>query len=293
MVLLVLTQFLQHSKKVWTNVVTRKKLPEHIIDASGTANAIKEQQHESASAALRALTVLEILSDADKALSLAEVAPLAKLPKPTVFRILSLLEESGFVAREPQSKRYSLGPRSQHMASNAVVHSPNFAIRRAIIEELVEETGETCNITIPNGHTIMVLERVEAQWPLRVHLSAGSLLPLYASASGKLFLGGMAKRARDRYLDLVPRIPYTANTLIDRGRLEQEILTARKNGYSVESQEYLTGINSLAVPVVAGTKVLAAVGVQAPEVRMNLLQAREFLPSLQRAALAIAATLVE
>jgi IclR family transcriptional regulator, acetate operon repressor len=253
---------------------------------------MKEQQHESASAALRALAVLEILAQAQAPLSLAEVSPLSRLPKPTVFRILTLLEEAGFVAREPQSKRYSLGIRSQTMASNAMIHSPNFAVRRAIIEELVEETGETCNLTIPNGHNVMVLERVESHWPLRVHLTAGSVVPLYASASGKLFMGGMAKRARDRYLELVPRVPYTQTTIVDRAVLEREIQNARKNGYSVEDQEYLNGINSLAVPVYGpNNKIAAALGVQGPEVRMNLQQAKEFLPALQRAAVALAATM--
>jgi IclR family transcriptional regulator, acetate operon repressor len=291
-VLLELTPFTNYYYKEFVPVVTRKKTPDHILDASGHANAILEIQHESASAALRALSVLEVLSKAQAPLSLAELAPLTKLPKPTVFRIVTMLEEAGFLVREPTSKRYCVGHRASAMASNALMHSPNFAVRRAIVEELVEQTGETCNITVPNGHTTMVLERVESSWPLRVHLVSGSVIPLYASASGKLFLGAMAKRARDRYLELVPRIPYTPNTMVDRDTLEREIASARKNGYNFDNQEYLNGINSLAVPVFGpNRKIAAAIAVQAPEMRMNSQQAQEFLPALQRAAEAVAATL--
>ena len=170
--------------------------------------------------------------------------------------------------------------------------SPSRSSRRAILEELVEEVGETCNITIPNGNTVLYLDRVETAWPLRIQLGAGSRVPLYASASGKLFLSAMPKRSRDRFLTQTPLIAHTSHTLTDAKRLNNEFNAIRERGYSIDNEEYLPGICCIAVPVRnADGKVVAGLAVQAPTTRMRPEQGLDYLPALRQAAEAITATI--
>ena len=42
---------------------------------------------------------------------------------------------------------------------------------------------------------MLYLDRVEAQWPLRLTLDVGSHVPLHCTASGKLFLALMPCRS--------------------------------------------------------------------------------------------------
>ena len=244
------------------------------------------------SAILRAIRILEALADHERPPQLAEIALAVALPKPTVLRILGTLEHAGVVAREPDTKRYGFAERLNKFAGQVLLGSPHRASRHAILEELVEQIGETCNLTIPNGSTVLYLDRVETAWPLRVHFGSGSRVPLYASASGKLFLSAMPKRSRDRFLQQTPLIKHTPQTLTDPKRLSNEFNAIRERGYSIDNEEDLPGICCIAVPVRnSDGKVVAGVAVHAPLARMRIEQGLEFLPMLRSAAEAMTATI--
>ncbi len=247
---------------------------------------------EAGSAALRALHVMEFVANSERSVSLTEIMQAVNLPKPTVFRILTTLEEAGMLQREPDAKRYVPGGRLSNLAANVLLHSPYRSARRAILEELVEKLGETCNLTIPNGAYVMYLERVESSWPLRISFHAGSKVPLYASASGKIFLANSQKRLRDRLLTSAPLIAHTKNTLTTLRALEEEFAKIRRNGYALDDEEYLPGICCISVPIINDQeRIVAAVSAHGPTSRMNLDQAREFLPTLREAAEQISQTL--
>jgi IclR family acetate operon transcriptional repressor len=244
------------------------------------------------SAILRAVRVLEAIARQDSPPQLSEICREVELPKPTVYRILTTLEHAGLVGREPGSKRYACAERLSALAGQTLLRSPHRAARRAVLEELVEQVGETCNLSIPNNNSVLYLDRIEASWPLRISLGAGSKLPLYASACGKIFLGHLPKRSRERYLRVTPLIRHTPNTVNDPTRLAREFELVRTNGYAVDNEEYLPGICCLAVPVRdADGRVVAAVAVQAPTSRMTIEQSIEFLPQLRQAAEAISQTI--
>ena len=78
---------------------------------------------DAASATLRAFAVIESVVRADRPMSLTEVMDAVDLPKPTVYRILSLLGSSGLLALEPDAKRYTVGPRLSRLGSEILMNS--------------------------------------------------------------------------------------------------------------------------------------------------------------------------
>jgi DNA-binding IclR family transcriptional regulator len=166
------------------------------------------------SAILRAIRVLEAIATCHAPPQLAEICKAVGLPKPTVFRILSTLEHAGLVAREPGSKRYHCGPRMNQLAGEVLLSSPARSARRAILEELVEQVGETCNLTIANGNTVLCLDRVETSWPLKITITAGTTVPIHSSASGKLFMAHMPRRSRERLVRQLPLVRNTVHTVV-------------------------------------------------------------------------------
>lgn len=251
-----------------------------------------EENVPAGSAILRAIRIIEAIARYESPPQLAEICREVGLPKPTVYRILATLEHAGWVGREPGSKRYASAQKLTATAGEILMRSPARASRHAILEELVEQIGETCNLTIPNVDAVLYLDRVETAWPLRVALGAGSRVPLYASASGKLFLSHLPKRSRDRFLRLTPLIRHTGNTFTDPAKLSKELEEIRARGYATDNEEYLPGICCIAVPVRDGdSRVVAAVAVHAPLARMRLDQAVEYLPMLRAGAESIAQTI--
>lgn len=253
---------------------------------------VAEDAVPAGSAILRAVRILEAIARHDAPPQLSEICRQVDLPKPTVYRILTTLEHAGLIGREPGSKRYTCAERLNELAGETLLRSPSRAARRSVLEELVEQTGETCNLTIPYNNSVLLLDRVEASWPFRTTMGVGTKLPLYASASGKLFLSYLPKRSRERFLRVTPLIQHTQNTLAEPARLSRELEKVRAEGFAMDNEEYIAGIACLGVPVRdADGRVVAAVSVHAPAARLQSEQVAEFLPLLRQAADSVAQTI--
>lgn len=164
--------------------------------------------------------------------------------------------------------------------------------RHAILQELVETIGETCNFTTLAGHEVLYLDRVELRWPLRLHFESGSRVPIHCTASGKLFLAMLGAAERRRVLEAITLSPYTTFTIVARGAFDAELAQIAAQSYSLDRQEFLLGLIAIAVPVTgADGAVVAAVACHALSARLSLKQAQAHLPHLREAARRLSDTL--
>jgi DNA-binding IclR family transcriptional regulator len=244
------------------------------------------------SSTLRAFAVLEHVARADFPPTLEDLTRTIGLPKPTVFRILRLLARGGLVQREVHEKRYVVGERVAALALDVQMHSPRRRERRAILARLVDAIGETCNFTMLDGSEVVYLERVETSANIRLHMRAGSRVPLHCTASGKLLLSELSAAQVRTLLGRGPLPRYTPRTIVDLAALERELGRIRATGVGTDNGEYLVDSVCLAVPVRDRRgRMCAAVAVHGPAPRMTLRKGHGFLPHMREAAAAIAATL--
>jgi DNA-binding IclR family transcriptional regulator len=132
---------------------------------------------------------------------------------------------------------------------------------------------------------------VETQWPLRMVLEPGSKVPMHATASGKLFLASMPDEMREQMLLNLTLTDNTPNTITDVPALRRELGRIRKRGYSIDNEEFLSGLIAVAVPVKdAQGQTFAAVACHAPLARIDLDGLMRAMPKLQQAARKIART---
>jgi DNA-binding IclR family transcriptional regulator len=249
------------------------------------------RKEDSVPATLRAVAVLEALVAAERPAALAELTGMVRLPKPTLYRMLGMLASAGLVIREPGTRRYAPGPRLAVLGRSIMLNGSLRAERRAILSRLVEEIGETCNFTMLDGAQVIYVDRVEASWPLRMNLTAGSRVPLHCTASGKLLLALLPKASRERLTAQLGLARYTESTITDEKRLAAELARIRANRYATDDEEFHAGLVCVAVPVLGNKRACAALAVQAPVSRMPLERALGYLPTLRRAASAMASTL--
>ncbi|MCB1800348.1 MAG: IclR family transcriptional regulator [Gammaproteobacteria bacterium] len=240
---------------------------------------------------LRGLIVLEKVVQAQRPISATDLLEDVDLPKPTLNRILQQLEEEGLLQREPVNRRYMPGPRTREMALGVMSNRAVGAPRHAILKALSEEIGETCNCTMLDGDHTVYFDRVEANWPYRIQLPVGSQLPLHCTASGKLFLANMSQRLRQRLINAAPLKRYTDRTITDPKLLNDELSRIELDGIGIDNEEFMTGMVAIAVPVFnASNNICFTVAAHAPTVRKPLEALRQFIPSLRRAAAAMAAS---
>jgi IclR family transcriptional regulator, acetate operon repressor len=244
------------------------------------------------SSALKAFGVLEILVRARRAVTLSELMQATELPKPTLHRTLSVLEEAGFLTREPGGRAYIAGERLSRFALDVLRSDAAAAERRTVLRRVVSEIGESCNLAVLHKGALIYLDRIEAPWPLRLHLPEGGVaLPLHCCASGKLLLAHLPPGERERLIELMALERFTDRTLTERSVLESELDRIVSAGYAVDNEEYILGVACLAAPVRnARQEVIAAIAVQAATARLPLMRALEFLPRLRSAAAQIGST---
>ncbi len=239
---------------------------------------------------MRLFSLLEVIASKDERFSLQTLVEATGLPKPTLHRMLQQLEGAGLLRREADGRHYGTGTRLRRLAENLLQNDSHHGARHAVLRHLVEEVGESCNITALSGGEVVYLDRVETAAPLRFYLHPGSRVPAHCSASGKVFLAQMTAAQRHRLLAHAPLERYTAKTLTDLDQLELEIKRVRRNGYALDDEEFLPGLLCAAVPVPLpgnGAHANLCIAVQAPTIRLNAAKARQLLPALQRAAAAL------
>ncbi len=250
------------------------------------------ESNQANAAALRAFRVLDYVAEHANGCAAAQIVGALELPKQTVHRIVAQLQLAGLLIREPGTRRVQLGARLTRFAEHILMHGQASRERHAILKALVDDIGETCNLTALAGTDIVYLDRVETAWPLRVMLAPGSHVPLHATATGKLLLSLLPKAQRERLLRLLPLRALTPATIVDVKALRRELEETRRRRIGINRNEHLSGLIAVAVPVMLDRqRACAAVAVQAPVGRMTLDDLLAFVPRMRDAAAQIAATL--
>ncbi len=234
----------------------------------------------------RSFAMLEFIVRRGAPVSPVEIAEGLDLPKPTAYRMIESFERQGLLRRQFGSKRVTVGPRLTDLAFDILRASVQYGPRRMILEQVVHDVGETCNIGALEANEIVYLDRVEAKhWPLQLQFRIGSRVPLHCTAIGKLFLAFLPARQCRALLDSLELRAFTPNTMVDRAALEAELAAIRADGLSVDREEYLLGVVCTAAPIfnMAG-EIRAGVAIQAPAARLPASEAGQYRGRLMAAA---------
>jgi DNA-binding IclR family transcriptional regulator len=245
----------------------------------------QDESGEHIPTVLRLLLLLEELTRIGRPATPTEINEALGLPKTTIHRLCETLEEQGFLIRDLDGRRYTPGARLQVLATGVLSSQRVRAARLSILRTLSDDISETCNITIAHADTMLYIDRIECDWPLRIQLPVGTRVPLYCTASGKLYLSTLTKNYRERYLTNVPLKLRAPNTVTDREQITRQLSTIRKQGYAIDNEEFIESMVAIAVPLSdARGRFYATLAVHAPVLRLTAERALEFLPELRAAA---------
>ena len=247
-------------------------------------------QRDKGRSFLRVFAILEKIGRAGGPLSVAEIADDLDLPRPTVHRLCQMLIDERCLERTVEGNRYVIGPRLFEFAHWVIGSSHMNLERKAILESLVDTVRETCNLAVPDGHRMVYADRVESSWPLQLQLPIGSHVPVYCTASGKLYLSSLSEEKAQHVVSRLHLERQTPATITDPDDLLKELARIRAVGFSWDNEEFLEGLIAVAVPVRDSRgEFCAALTVHGPTRRISLEDAKLRLPALRRAATKIEA----
>lgn len=233
----------------------------------------------------KALAVLEAVTDHPQGIGLPDLAARLKMPRQTVHRVLVQLEGAGLLLRDRARERFTVGARLTRLALGALVSGNRWAPVREVLQELVDEIGETCNLGVLDGLDYVYVERIECEWPLRIHLEVGNRSPAHCLSGGKVMLAYLDPKHRARLLRSRKLVARTSRTITRVADLENELDKVRDQGYGMNDQENFDGIVAVAVPIRdAQERVVSALTMHGPLPRVTLESCEAVVPRLQQAA---------
>lgn len=217
----------------------------------------------------RAISVLEILARRGEA-GVSEVASEIDVHKSTAFRLLGALEGRGLVEQSADRGKYRLGFGLIPLAGAVSDRLDVTRQGRVVLQHLAAEMGETINLAVLQEHWAVNVDQARGPSTVATHNWIGRLTPLHCTSSGKVLLAHVPMDHRVALLAASGMERFTANTVTVAAALDAELDRVREDGYATATEEYETGLNALAAPVIdhAGA-VIAALSVSGPTYRLD------------------------
>lgn len=219
----------------------------------------------------RALTLLEIIADLGGEASLTDIAGKAGLNVSTCHHLLSTLVNKGYAARVPNRRSYALGARVLYLSQVCLrqVDLP----RRAtpFIERINVATGETIHLAVLQGNSVIKVLKRDARHAIRVDSSSlGRSDAAHATATGKAILAWMSQDEVNQILAEHGMKRFTDRTITDLPALFDQLSDVRRDGYSIDREEFLTGVICVAAAIRDHSgAVLGAIGASTPAMRAS------------------------
>jgi DNA-binding IclR family transcriptional regulator len=219
----------------------------------------------------RGLEVLELLAEEESELSLRSIEARLQIPRPSLWRLLTVLKDRGYVLFDPEKKTYRLGFKFLYLG-NILLNGIGFRSEaRGYLRRLVDLTGETAELSARIKDQLILIDQVEGPEAIRLFSRIGSAYPYFhATAPGKVYLAHLPREKLKRVMSRMGLPKITENTITRFRDLERELKQVKKNGYAFDDQEMRMGVCRIAAPVYRGSgNVTACLGVAGPAFRVT------------------------
>jgi IclR family acetate operon transcriptional repressor len=236
----------------------------------------------------RVVDIMEALATAPAPLGVTEVARQVGLPQASTHRLLTALTARGYV-RQDTDRRYAVGASALRLADRA--YRELGAVAAPHLREAVRRTGETANLAVLEGGTMVYVAQSPSPHTLRIFAEVGRRVPVHSTAVGKVVLAGMSEDQARRILAAQPLEARTRHTLTTTAAVLEAVARARSEGYALDDEEQETGVRCIAVPVTHAGGLPVALSVSAPAERLTPQEAVGLLADLQEVASGLARAL--
>lgn len=216
--------------------------------------------------AQKALRMLELFSASSAPRGVSELARELSLPKSNIHRLLTTLEDMGYLRQTPE-KTYALTLKLWQLGAATMSRIDAKSVAPEHMRRLVKATGESVLLSVLDGFDAVYIDKVESDQAIQATTRVGSRVPAHCVGTGKAmlsfqspdFLAAMLRKAR----------PHTPATVFRPDVLLEQLRQARARGYAVNRTEFRAGVSGVGAAILdRDGRAVAAVGVWGPDERI-------------------------
>lgn len=197
----------------------------------------------------RGLRILSEFGHDTRTLSAPELARRFDLPRSTVFRLLTTLENMGFLERTEGGRDYRLGLAVLRLGFEYLASLELTELGTPVLNRLSEDLSHICHLVVRDGRSIVYVAKTAIYSPFRSTVSVGTRLPAHATVLGHALLEDMTLPElrtlypEDQLQRFTDQTPATVNALFDM------IQAGRTRGYTLSEGFFEPNISTVATAV--------------------------------------------
>ncbi|WP_101947888.1 IclR family transcriptional regulator [Mycobacterium sp. 3519A] len=230
--------------------------------------------------AVRTVELLEYLAARpDTPARLREISDALEMPRSSAHALLRTLVAQGWVRCDPSGTLYGIGIRALLVGTSYLDSDPYMPLITPFLDELRQDLDETFHLGRLDGTDVVYLATRESKQYTRAANRVGRRLPAYTTALGKALLAEQFGTERDEHIPAALKA-LTANTIVDRGALDDALDEVRVRGYATDNQENTTGLKCFAVALRYCRPAQDAISASVPVGRLTSHREREIVDAL-------------
>lgn len=202
-------------------------------------------------AADNTLRILSLLASRKAPTPAAMIARLLDLPRSSVYQLLTVMHEHGFIAHYPEDKSYGLGVGAFELSSAYTRQEPLARLGAPLVAQLVDKVGESAHLAVLHGADVLYIVEERAKGRPSLVTDVGVRLPSHLVASGRAILSALPK-SQVRALYPTPASfagRESQSTISSYAQLRRELDQSAQRGYAVERGDLTADFNSLGVEI--------------------------------------------
>jgi IclR family acetate operon transcriptional repressor len=265
-----------------------RRIGERRIGAEGSAATSDRLMIQ---AVLKALAVLSLFDALRPEWSIDQMVEDTGLPRMAVYRIVKTLESVGYLAGDPSTRLYHIGPAFlaiTHINAGWAADIKNAA--RPYLEDLASQTEETVTLAIEKDEAAIEMDEVETSRPFRRRWAPGRIVG-HSASHGKVFAAFKSSGGRQKILGPARYVP-SLDVAGEPDSRASELDRVRRDGVAFSIEEAYPGICAVAAPVRDQFgDVVASIALLAPPGRFGAEERRLHAEAVKTTAAALSAFL--
>lgn len=234
----------------------------------------------------RGLRLLACFNSGQPTWSAPDLARQLDLPRSTVFRMLTTLENSGYLQRS--GTEYSLGLGVLRLGYDYLSTQPLAQLAGPVLQSLCDELGMACNLALRDGTSVVYVARVAPPGAFPGAVRVGSRLPSHATVLGRALLQDMDAKALKEVFGGAELQQFSESTPRNIDALKRLLEEDQKRGYAIGEGFYEPGISSIAATVRdSNGVVIAGLGIAIPFTELVTDKTEEWASRLCAASLTL------
>ena len=229
-------------------------------DSERLARKLEDPDYAAVKTLRKALTILDVFAGSERFLTVAEVAIMSGVTRPTAHRLIQTLVAEGYLSQDARSGRIAPGYSALQLAGRLLDANRLRSEALPHLETLAKRSGARSNLGILHRGEILFLAGVEGGSEAAPYSRLGKTAPAYCVALGKAILAELPATQLSHYLANQPLLRRTPSTITQQRGLRKELAQVRREGHAVDAEEYITGVFCIAAAIHVGDGSAAAIG---------------------------------